>query len=280
MFLIWHMHCFSRACNTQLWRVAEWLERKKALVRRAAVAKVVEARAVVVVAHPAAVVVARAVVDLPAAKAVAAVVAVSPAADRVVVVAAVASLAVVVVVVNPVAAVVAVSPAAAAVARVVEARAVAVVDAHPAAAGVVDKVVAVAVVVRPEVEAEDKAVVVKEAVVVAVRPEAVAEAAETASSFIQSGASRSRGAPFFIDALSHPPPVVAAVDHSTARDLVPAAQLALAGRRERYSFAGLSTRLGDHSRPQRSAQHRALRVVDSRDDVPESRSHRRRRQLD
>jgi hypothetical protein len=51
---------------------------------------------------------------------------------------------------------------------------------------VVDKVVVDKVVVDKVVE-----------VVVAVRPEAVAEAAETVSTSHLSGASRSRGAPFF-----------------------------------------------------------------------------------
>src|SRR5258705_438533 len=42
-FLIWHMHCFSCSGDKQLWRVAEWLERKRALVRRAAAGPVVVA---------------------------------------------------------------------------------------------------------------------------------------------------------------------------------------------------------------------------------------------
>jgi len=68
--------------------------------------------------------------------------------------------------------------------------------APPAAVAAADRVVAA--VVRPEVEAADKVVAVKVVeVVVAVRPEAVAEAAETVSTSHLSGASRSRGAPFF-----------------------------------------------------------------------------------
>jgi len=71
------MHCFSCSGDKQLWRVAEWLERKRALVRRAAAGPVV-------VADPAAAAVVQAVVV--AARAEAAVVA-SPvevgAADRV-----------------------------------------------------------------------------------------------------------------------------------------------------------------------------------------------------
>jgi hypothetical protein len=74
---------------------------------------------------------------------------------------------------------------------VVEARAAVEVDAHPAAA---DKVVAG---VSPVVAVRQAAVVAgwEEAVAVAVRPEA--EAAEVVNSSLSSGASRSRGAPFF-----------------------------------------------------------------------------------
>src|SRR5438552_6114690 len=67
MFQIWHMRCFCRcASNKQLRRVAEWLVRKRSLVRRAVADQEVADPAVAV---PAVEVAAWAAVVLPAAKA-------------------------------------------------------------------------------------------------------------------------------------------------------------------------------------------------------------------
>ncbi len=73
------MHCLCRACDKQLWRVAEWLVRKRTLVPRIKAARVVEVAAVAVQA----VEVAWAAVDLPAAKVVAADAQVVVAVDKV-----------------------------------------------------------------------------------------------------------------------------------------------------------------------------------------------------
>ena len=170
------MHCFSRACNKQLWRVAEWLVRKRTLVRRA-----------VVVRPAAAAVLPVAVVDV-----------VDPleaVADQV------AARAAVVVDVPQVVAVDRVAAAAhqvvvAEAAKVVVGRAVAVVDVPLV---VVDKVVAEEAVAQVVVAAADLLAAADrevEAAVVDVLP-AVAGAAETANSLSSSGASRVSGAPFF-----------------------------------------------------------------------------------
>src|SRR6266568_4751028 len=83
MSLIWHMRCFCRcASNEQLRRVAEWLVRKRSLVRRAVADLEVADPAAAV---PAVEVAAWAAVVLPAAKAeVAAVARVAVVVDKVV----------------------------------------------------------------------------------------------------------------------------------------------------------------------------------------------------
>src|SRR6266566_313474 len=82
MSLIWHMRCFCRcASNEQLRRVAEWLVRKRSLVRRAVADLAVADPAAAV---PAVEVAAWAAVVLPAAKAEVAAVAQAAVVDRVV----------------------------------------------------------------------------------------------------------------------------------------------------------------------------------------------------
>src|SRR5438093_9072418 len=82
MSLIWHMRCFCRcASNKQLRRVAEWLVRKRSLVRRAVADLAVADPAAAV---PAVEVAAWAAVVLPAAKAEVAAVAQVAAVEEVV----------------------------------------------------------------------------------------------------------------------------------------------------------------------------------------------------
>src|SRR6266566_8886995 len=82
MSLIWHMRCFCRcASNEQLRRVAEWLVRKRSLVRRAVADLAVADPAAAV---PAVEVAAWAAVVLPAAKAEVAAVAQVAVVDKVV----------------------------------------------------------------------------------------------------------------------------------------------------------------------------------------------------
>src|SRR5438105_10774670 len=91
------MHCLCRACGKQLWRVAEWLVRKRTLVPKIKAARVVEGEVAAVAVQAAEEVAAWAAVDLPAAKAVAEVDAqVVAAADKVAAVVAVLRVAAVV----------------------------------------------------------------------------------------------------------------------------------------------------------------------------------------
>jgi hypothetical protein len=118
-------------------------------------------------------------------------------------------------------------------ARVVEVRAVAA-DVPPVVAVAVDKVVAEEEVAQVVVAADFRAAVDREAEPAVVDVPAVAGAAETVNSLSSSGASRVRGAPFFIDALFQGDTFLAAVDRAAARHVFPAASLALARRRERH----------------------------------------------
>jgi hypothetical protein len=264
---------FLAPVTNKLWRVAEWLVRKRTLVPKVvAAARVVEVEAVAVQAVEVA---AWAAVDLPGAR-------VAVAADAPVVAEVAKEVAVVVAVpvvvvadkvaVDKVVAVGAVARVAAAVVRVAVDKAVVVV---------VVPVVAVAKVV------EAAAVLVAEVVkVVADRVAAavpvVGAAAENPSFFRSNGAPTS-GAPFFSDPFisgREPNPacvtLVGAVDTSSADHLPSAASFALARRRERHPSGKSSARHGDRSRAQRSPQHCALCELDSFDDLSTARAGRRR----
>jgi hypothetical protein len=209
-FLIWHMHCFSRAWNKQLWRVAEWLVRKRTLVRRAVVVRPAAA-AVLPVAVVDVVAPLEAVADQVAARAAVAVAASLVAVDKAVVVAGVLPV-------------------------VAEAAAKAVVDK---AAGAVD--VPAAVVDKVVVEEADAQVAGADPLVVgeeweeAVRLEAAVvvaqavEAAEAASPYLSTGRRGFATPRFFIDALHRRASLLAAVDRAAYRHVSPAPSLALAG---------------------------------------------------
>jgi hypothetical protein len=262
--------------NNQLWRVAEWLvqkansELKVVAVREAAVVlpaaavvvnpEEVVARVVEEAASQAEVVVdkeeeeaasqAAAVVDRAAAAAVSLVAAV---ADK------------------------AVADKAAAV------RAVVVVDARAAAAA--DKVAgdkAGEEAAGPVVEAAADPLVVVEweaearAVVAAVAVPRVVAAAETASPSIPAGRRASAAPRFFIDALRRRDGLVAALDRAAHRHVSAAAPVALTRQRKRSPSERCPARVGDSSRAERGAQHRALREVDFVDELSQARAHRRR----
>jgi hypothetical protein len=284
------LHVRNMACallffapgNNQLWRVAEWLvqkansELKVVAVREAVVVlpaaavvvnpEEVVARVVEEAASQAEVVVdkeeeeeeaasqAEVVVDRAAA-------AVSLVADKAVADKAVADKAV--------------ADKAAAV------RAVVVVDARAAA----DKVAgdkAVEEAVGPVVEAAADPLVVVEweaearAVVAAVAVPPVVAAAETAKPTIPAGRRVSAAPRFFIDALRRRDGLVAALDRAAHRHVSAAAPVALTRQRKRYPSNRCPARVGDSSRAERGAQHRALREVDFVDELPQPRAHRRR----
>src|SRR6185437_9509593 len=135
------MHCLCRALHKQLWRGAEWLVRKRALVPKIRAARGVEVAAVVQAVEVAA----WAAVELPAARVVAVAADARVVVDKVVVVADVLPVEVV---------------------AADKAEAARVVVAADAEVAVVDKVVvAVADVLPVEVEAADKVVAVVAAVV-------------------------------------------------------------------------------------------------------------------
>jgi hypothetical protein len=160
-------------------------------------------------------------------------------------------------------------------------RAVVVVDARAAAADKVagDKAVEAA---GPVVEAAADPLVVVEweaearAVVAAVAVPPVVAAAETAKPSIPAGRRVSAAPRFFIDALRRRDGLVAALDRAAHRHVSAAAPVALTRQRKRYPSNRCPARVGDSSRAERGAQHRALREVDFVDELPQPRAHRRR----